>query len=44
MIKKIGKVIYNNFKIRKIKRENKPMFQVIYVDNYDFYDEKMDMM
>lgn len=44
MIKKIGKVIYNNLKIKKVQSDNKPLFQVIYTDNYDFYDEKMDMM
>lgn len=45
MIRKIGRVIYNNYKIRKDKKGNQPeKFQVIYTDNYDLYDEKLDMM
>ena len=44
MIKKTGSVIYNNFKIRKAKFQDDAQFSVMLIDNYDFFDQKLDMM
>ena len=38
MIRKIGRAIYNNFKIRKTKYVDVSQFSVVLIDNFDYYD------
>lgn len=44
IIRKIGRAIYNNFKIRKTKYVDVSQFSVVLIDNFDYYDEKSDQM
>lgn len=44
MIKKIGKIIYSNFKLKKNKKKHQLSFLENTIDNYDYYDERFDMM
>jgi hypothetical protein len=44
MIRKIGSVVYNNLKIRKSKNNEKVQFSVELIDNFDYFDSKLDMM
>lgn len=42
MIKKIGIVVYNNFKIKKIKSKSNFYGSPLIIDNYNFYDDNSD--
>lgn len=37
LIKKIGRAVYNNYKIRKTRMQEFK-FNVLMVDNYDYFD------
>lgn len=41
MIKRIGRIVYTNRKIRKVKHKDNSKFSVQLVDNYDFWDGSM---
>ena len=43
LIKKIGRAVYNNYKIRKTRMQEFK-FNVLMVDNYDYFDQDTNTM
>lgn len=44
MIKKIGRVVYNNFKIRKVRSKFHHSISYEIIDNFDYFDVKTESM